>query len=71
MLFSCGTKPAQVLQLLEMYQRCRYNRASTIVRLSAGEEGTVKIDPRDTEHFIMPHDAMELAKQMRTTELIQ
>ncbi|KAH6698486.1 putative salicylate hydroxylase [Leptodontidium sp. MPI-SDFR-AT-0119] len=71
MLFTLGTKPSQVHQLLEMYQRARYSRASTIMMLSAGEEGTVKIDPRDTEAFIMPHDAMEYAKNMRTTEIIQ
>lgn len=70
MFFNAGTKPSQVTQLLEMFQRARYNRASTIMQLSAGEEGTIRVDPRDTEPFIMPHDAMEYAKQMRTTEIV-
>ena len=70
MLFNAGTKPSQVYQLLEMFQRARYNRASAIMQLSAGEEGSIKVDPRDTEPFIMPHDAMEYAKQMRTTEVV-
>jgi hypothetical protein len=38
--------------------------------LSAGEEGTIKIDTRATEPFIMPHDPIEYAKQMRTTEIL-
>ncbi|KAF3025119.1 hypothetical protein E8E14_014641 [Neopestalotiopsis sp. 37M] len=69
-LFPLGTAPEHVPRVLELYNQARYHRASVIQRISSSEETmNPVIESIDVDPFIMGHDAIEFAKQLRTTDL--
>ncbi|CAK7220654.1 hypothetical protein SBRCBS47491_004261 [Sporothrix bragantina] len=70
-LFPMGTSPDNVPQILKLYNQARYKRASIIQMISSSEETSAPVVATiNVEPFIMSHDCMEYAKQLRSTELI-